>query len=155
MSVRSIFPHSVLSHHTLPREGNENLITGDFLTTFFVFEVCFEEAMHIYDWRYNILNKYFSLCYIPVLCVLSPAIAKGVVSIWMTESAQTGPAQKWYDSFWFFPGQNPDKWSICFYLIASSGTVVLMDSLLQKRVAGQVFYLNLFSSCFSCWGFEF
>lgn len=48
MSVRSIFPCLVLSHHTPPREWNENLITRDFITISFVFEVCFEEPMHIY-----------------------------------------------------------------------------------------------------------
>lgn len=77
MSVRSIFSHSVLSHHASPREENENLITGDFITTFFCFWNCFEEPMHIYHWRHNTVNKYSFQCYIPILCVLTLQLERG------------------------------------------------------------------------------
>jgi len=42
---------------------------------------------------------------------------------------------------------------------SQQGLCGVKDSLLQKRMAGQVFYLDLrdglFSSRFGCWGFEY
>lgn len=130
----------------LSLERNENLITGGLITTFSVFEVCFEKPMQIYHWRHSILNKYLSLCYIPVLYVLSSVIGKEVLLFEWQKILRTCSEMSYLIASW-------PKCSISFYLLVSRDSGVLMKSLLQKAVLGQVFYLRLkdgiFSLCFS------
>lgn len=102
VSVRSIFPHSILSHYTPPREGNEGLITGNFINTF-IFEVCFEDPYIFMKEGIIFWINIFSLCYIPFVCVLSPAIGKGMVLIWMTKCSDKACSEviwQLFDSLW-------------------------------------------------------
>lgn len=96
----------------LSLERNENLITGGLITTFSVFEVCFKKPMQIYHWRHCIVNKYLSLCYIPVLYVLSSVIRKEVLLFEWQKILRACSEMSSLIASW-------PKWPICFYLLVS------------------------------------